>query len=69
MIFVMLKTNFNTKKINSDTDSSINLEKDVQKKDLTEEEFEALVSRSGASGSFMIFRSSKKEDELGLDEL
>ena len=68
MIFVTLKTNFNTKKTNSDN-TQTNIEKEVQQKDLTEEEFEALVSRSGASGSFMIFRSSKKEDELGLDEL
>lgn len=39
------------------------------KKDLTELEFEEFVSKSGAAGSFMIFRSTKKDDEMGLDEL
>ena len=36
---------------------------------LSPEEFEEFVTKSGAAGSFMIFRSSKKDDELGIDEL
>lgn len=67
---VLLKTNFETKKTTSNNDiSDKNPTIDNQKEDLTEEEFEELVSRSGAAGSFMIFRSQKKDDELGLDEL
>ena len=36
---------------------------------MTEEEFEEFVSKSGAAGTFMIFRSTKKDDEMGIDEL
>ena len=39
------------------------------KKDITQDEFENLIIRKGASGSFMVFRSDKKEEELGLDQL
>ena len=39
------------------------------KKDLTQEEFEEYIAKSGAKGSFMVYRSTKKEEELGLDEL
>jgi hypothetical protein len=39
------------------------------KKNLTAEEFEDFIKKSGAKGSFMIYRSEKKDDELGLDEL
>jgi len=66
---VSLKTNFETKKNISSTDNNKNLKIENTTEDLTEEQFEELVSRSGAAGSFMIFRSQKKEDELGLDEL
>lgn len=41
-------------------------EKDSQ---ITPEEFEEFIIKSGATGSFMIFRSDKKEDELGIEEL
>ena len=44
-------------------------EKEKEQEDLTQEEFEEFVSKSGAAGSFMIFRSNKKDSELGLDEL
>ncbi len=65
-----MKANFNIKK-NKDTNLNENPNKitENQKRDLTEAEFDEFVSRSGASGSFMIFRSEKKTDELGLDEL
>ena len=44
--------------------------KKIKKSDeMTEEEFEEFVSKSGAAGTFMIFRSTKKEDEMGIDEL
>ena len=38
--------------------------------EVTEEEFENFISKAGAAGTFMIFRSkSNKDDELGIDEL
>ncbi len=42
---------------------------DVNQKDLSQEEFEEFISKSGAKGSFMVYRSTKKDEELGLDEL
>lgn len=41
----------------------------TDKKDVTKEEFEEFINKSGAKGSFMIYRSDKKDEELGLDEL
>jgi len=38
-------------------------------KEFSENDFEDFVVKSGAKGSFMIYRSNKKDDELGLDEL
>ena len=38
-------------------------------KDLTQSEFEDFIIKSGAKGSFMVYRSNKKDDELGLEEL
>ena len=38
-------------------------------KELTQKEFEEYIAKSGAKGSFMIYRSDNKEEELGLDEL
>ena len=40
-----------------------------EKKPLTQAEFEEYVLKSGAKGSFMVYRSKNKEDELGIDEL
>jgi len=60
-----MKTNFR-----KDEPSKTNFDSDVEpRKDLTISEFEDFVVKSGAKGSFMVYRSSKKEDELGLDEL
>ena len=65
-----MKTNFSIKK-NKEIDSTENstVIKEDKKQDLTEEEFEEFVSKSGAAGSFMVFRSKKKDDELGIDAL
>ena len=60
-----LKTNFKKDKEISDN----NTEENLEKKDLTQEEFEEYIVKSGAKGSFMVYRSTKKSDELGLDEL
>ena len=37
--------------------------------ELTQEEFEEFIVKTGAKGSFMVYRTEKKEEELGLDEL
>ena len=63
-----MKTNFKVSKSNTQ-DSNVNNNLNDPKKDLTELEFEEFVSKSGAAGSFMIFRSTKKDDEMGLEEL
>jgi len=33
------------------------------------EEFEEFIVKSGAKGSFMVYRTDKKDQELGIDEL
>jgi len=64
----VLKTNFKPQQKKSKNNAnSKNLKTD--KKDLTQEEFEEFVRKSGAAGSFMIFRSKNKRGELGLDAL
>ncbi len=63
-----MKTNFKKET----KESSDNLTKYSGKdtaKDLTPEEFEDFILKSGAKGSFMIYRSKKKDDELGIDTL
>lgn len=37
--------------------------------ELTQEEFEEFIVKSGAKGSFMVYRTDKKDEELGIDEL
>jgi hypothetical protein len=60
-----LKTNFR-----KDDDKKIVEKIDKQnQKDLTPEEFEKFIVSSGAKGSFMVYRSPKKDDELGIDNL
>jgi hypothetical protein len=61
-----LKTNFkeNKKEIIEEKTDSLN-----QKKVLSPEEFEKFIINSGAKGSFMVYRSTKKDDELGIDKL
>tara|TARA_Y100001936_G_scaffold240314_1_gene274553 strand:- start:1113 stop:1298 length:186 start_codon:yes stop_codon:yes gene_type:complete len=61
-----MKTNF---KKNEETGIKKEEEDESVKKDLTKEEFEEFIIKSGAKGSFMVYRSDKKEDELGMDEL
>ena len=64
-----VKTNF--KKIDAQVDEQ-KTEKtndENEEKPLTQSEFEEYVLKSGAKGSFMVYRSKNKEDELGIDEL
>ena len=59
-----MKSNFKPNKPTNDKS------KKIKKSDeMTEEEFEEFVSKSGAAGTFMIFRSTKKDDEMCIDEL
>jgi hypothetical protein len=64
-----MKTNFKQKKQSKIQDYSKKKPSENKRKDLTQEEFEEFVSKSGAAGSFMIFRSKNKNDELGLEQL
>lgn len=60
-----MKTNF--KKSKEITHPKTNEKREG--KNYTQKEFEEFILKSGAIGSYMIFRSDKKEDELGIDEL
>ncbi|BDQ31787.1 hypothetical protein NZNM25_19280 [Nitrosopumilus zosterae] len=62
-----MKTNF--RKNESTPSQSEDSNEDSGKKDLTQKEFEEYIAKSGAKGSFMVYRSTKKDEELGLDEL
>lgn len=62
-----MKANF---KINKDEDEPKEEKLESKNEDATDEEFEDYIVKTGAAGSFMVFRNfSKKEDELGLDEI
>jgi hypothetical protein len=62
-----MKTNF--KKIKSNSYSDKDDELTEFKRDLSPEEFEEFIVKSGARGSFMIYRSKNSDDELGVDQL
>ena len=64
----LLKANFEIKK-NENVENMSPDDYSLPSKDITEEEFEDFIVKAGAAGSFMVFRSSNKDDELGLDEL
>jgi len=60
-----MKTNFRK-------ESNEKLEVEIQTKETKEfskDEFEEFMLKSGAKGSFMVYRSENKDDELGLDEI
>ena len=63
-----MKTNFKKETKESSDDLTKYNDKDTAK-DLTDEEYEDFILKSGAKGSFMIYRSKKKDDELGIDKL
>ena len=62
-----MKTNF--KKSDKDTKNTEEQNLDETRKKLTKEEFEEFVIKSGSKGSFMVYRSKKKDEEMGIDEL
>lgn len=60
-----MKANFkisNTDKEKQSVDNS-------QNKETSRSEFEDFIIKSGAKGSFMVYRSTKQDDELGLEQL
>lgn len=65
-----MKTNFKKSKKSLKKDLAINdnLTNDSNK-ELTQKEFEEFIIKSGAKGSFMVYRSEKEDEELGIDEL
>lgn len=62
----LLKTNFRD---NKEETIKNNVDSLSEKKELSPEEFEKFIVSSGAKGSFMVYRSPKKDDELGIDNL
>tara|TARA_B100001167_G_C16469324_1_gene167123 strand:- start:211 stop:402 length:192 start_codon:yes stop_codon:yes gene_type:complete len=63
-----MKSNFKKSTSNNYKEFEI-LTDDSNTKSMTKEEFEKYILDSGAKGSFMIYRSDKKDEELGVDEL
>jgi len=62
-----MKANFKIKKNN---EANLDIEETkIESKKLTQAEFEEFIIKSGAKGSFMVYRSNNKDDELGIDEL
>ena len=55
-----MKTNF---KKNDETEIKKESNEEPIKKDLTKEEFEEFIIKSGAKGSFMVYRSDKKDED------
>jgi len=65
---IKMKTNFR-KNENPSSESDKKTISNTEQKDLTQEEFEDYITKSGAKGSFMVYRSNQKDEELGLEEL
>jgi len=67
-----MKTNFKPKNSIAENVNYSNKNEETnseEEKTINQTEFEDFVSKSGAKGSFMIFRSKNKKDELGIDQL
>jgi hypothetical protein len=66
----LIKANFKISKTSRfDTEEKDKPSENESKKELTQTEFEEFIIKSGASGSFMVFRSDKPDEELGLEEI
>ena len=63
-----MKANFKAKNIDYEKYPEY---KELKKENrgLNKAEFEEYVEKSGAKGSFMVYRTQKKIDELGIDEI
>jgi len=67
---ISLKTNFKKPKKSDERKSEENTpSNENSSKDITQQEFEEFIIKSGAKGSFMVYRSKKEDEELGIDEL
>ena len=64
-----MKANFKISKTDIDVGDKLKSDDSVSKQKFTKEEFEQYIIKSGAVGSFMIYRSNKKDDELGIAQL
>jgi len=64
-----MKTNFKKETSKNEKKEFAKYDNIDNSKNLTPEEFEDFIVKSGAKGSFMVYRSKKSEDELGIDEL
>lgn len=62
-----MKSNFQIKK--PQKQKSIAPKDEISGKKISQEELEEFIHKSGAAGSFMIFRSKNKKNELGMDNL
>lgn len=60
-----MKANFKI----SNTDKEKQPLENSQSKETSRSEFEDFIIKSGAKGSFMVYRSTKQDDELGLEQL
>lgn len=60
-----MKANFKI----SNTDKEKQPLENSQNKETSRSEFEDFIIKSGAKGSFMVYRSTKQDDELGLEQL
>ena len=64
-----MKTNFKKSKTVDYKNFEGFEEIEKEKRGISKKEFEDFVVKSGAKGSFMVYRTAKKQDELGIDEL
>ena len=64
-----MKTNFEKTKSNQYKKYSEYHEVKNESSELTQEEFEEFIVKTGAKGSFMVYRTDKKDQELGIDKL
>lgn len=63
-----MKTNFKLSKETRLSNMKIE-EPETEAKPVTEKEFEEYMVKNGAAGSFMVYRSTEKDDEMGIEEL
>lgn len=64
-----MKTNFKKSDTPEEASSVEEKQDSVDDKEITQKEFEEFIIKSGAKGSFMVYRSDKEDEELGMDEL
>ena len=64
-----MKAIFKISKTGIDIGDKVKSDESVPKHKFSKEEFEQYIIKSGAVGSFMVYRSNKKDDELGISTL